>query len=217
MVGRSETAESSNSKRRGFKQTIDASGGESARESGVAVRRFEYQLDRRVVIRAELPNPMAKAIGASMQRVFLAGFAVELIGDPVKDKSAVRDAVGEPPRHSAERGRIGNVVVQSIETEHDPLQAVGGRHDKIAHHRAPCQNFSARPCPGRDRDLEHGRLVDLPKALCAHFVPPNRCDAARSHSQPKTGAWTSMRSSSARIEAKTWRNIASVSTPVLVL
>src|ERR1700690_2176886 len=83
--------------RRGFKQTVNASRGESAGETGVAVRRFEDQLYRRGVIGAKLPNPVAKSMRASVQRVLLAGLALELIGDSVEDKSAVGDPVGEPP------------------------------------------------------------------------------------------------------------------------
>ncbi len=117
---------------------------------------------------------MAKSVRTSVQRVLLAGLALKLISDAVEDKSAVGDPVGEPPRHRAERWRVSEVVVERVEAEHDPLQPVGGRHDEVAHHRAPSQNFRARPCLGRDRDLEHGRLINLAESICAHFVP-HRC------------------------------------------
>ena len=218
MVGRSETAESSTLQRRGFDQAVDASRGQVSRETGIAVRRFEDQLDRRGVIRAELPDPVAKSIRAPVQRMLLAGLAVELIGDPVEHKSAVGDPVGEPPRHRAERWRVGEVVFDRVEAEHDPLQPVGGRHDEVAHDRAPSQNFRARPCLGGDRDLEHRRSIDLAKTSCAHLSPQIARDPqAALQFHPTTGACTSVRSSSARIEAKTSRNIASVSTPVFVL
>src|SRR6202021_447072 len=121
--------------------------------------------------------------------------------------------------HRAERRRVVEVVVERVEAEHDPLQSVGSGNDEVAHHRAPGENFRARPRLGCDRDLEHGRSVNLAESVCAQLRPPSLRVATRPRSkpQPATGASRSARSSSARIEAKTWANIASVRTPVFVL
>ena len=152
-------------------QTIDASRGERARKAGVAVRRFEDQLDRRRVIGAELPDPVAESVRAAVQRVLLAGLAVELIGDPVEGEPAIGDPVGEPSRHGAERRRVSEIVLDRVEAEHDSLQPVGGRHDEVAHHRAIGENFRARPRARGDRDLKDRRSADPAETPCAHFVP----------------------------------------------
>src|SRR6202043_1192776 len=95
---------------------------------------------------AELPDPVAKSVRASVQRMLLTRLALELVGNAVEDKSAIRDPVGEPTGHRAERRRVVEIVVQRVEAEHDPLQPVGGRYDEVAHDSAPSQNFRARPC-----------------------------------------------------------------------
>ena len=205
--------------RRGLNEAVDAGRSQGSRKPAVAVRRIERQLDRRIIVGAELPNPVAESVGAPVQRVLVAGLPIELIGDPVKGKSAVGDAVGEPPRHSAEMGRIGEVIAQRVEAEHDPLRPARAWHDQVAQHRAISDNLRARPCPRRDRDLEHGRFVDLAENMCAQSRPPSlRVPQGRASTpHPTTGVGSSEPSSSARIAANTSRNIAAVSTPVLVL
>src|SRR5208282_596484 len=101
--------------------------------------------DGRVVIRAELPEPVAEASRTAVQSMFLAGLALELIGDAVDGETAIGDPVGEAPGHRSEMRRIGDVVAQSIEPERDPLRASGTRDDKFAKHGAPSENFRARP------------------------------------------------------------------------
>src|ERR1700722_2126835 len=103
--------------------------------------------------------------------MLLARLAIELIGDAVEDKSAIRDSVGEAAWHRAERWRVVEVIVQRVEAEHDPLQPVGRRHDEVAHDRAPGQNFRARPRLRSDRDFEHWRSIDLAETSCAHLSP----------------------------------------------
>ena len=96
--------------------------------------------------------------------------------------------------------RMGDVILDGVEAERHALRSPGGRHDEIADDGAPGQDFRARSRLGGDQDLIHLGAVDCAERLCAHVAPPPVVKSRATRSQE--------RSSSARIEAKTSRNIA---------
>src|SRR5208337_2294485 len=101
--------------------------------------------------------------------------------------------------------------LDGVEAERHALRSPGSRHDDIPDDGAPGQDFGARSRLGGDEDLVHLSAVDCAECMCAHFALP-----LSQWSRDRRAA-AQERSSSDRIEAKTSRNIASVSTPVLVL
>ena len=158
--------------RRRLQHPIDAGGRQIAGKAGIAIGRMKRQRHRRCVMRAELPDPMAEAVRAAVQRMLLARLARELIRDPVEHEPAIRDAVGVAAGNRAEVGRMGDVIFDRIEAEDNALPASCSWNVKIAEDRSIGQDLRDRACLAADRDFQHWSAIDLAKASYTHMRSP---------------------------------------------
>ena len=116
---------------------------------------------------------MAEAMRTTVQRMFISRLAIELIFDAIQSEAAICDPVGESARNGAEMRRVGEVILEGVQTKQD---AIAGRSASVPRDRA-----APRPKSGSSpshrlariaRPREPERRPGLPKMLVLNVAPP---------------------------------------------
>src|SRR3954452_11039615 len=124
------------------------------------------------------PDPPAEARGA----------AVELVPVLVRDQSVefaveaearALDPVGVAADDGSEIRRVGDVILDAVEAEDNPLRSARSRHDEVAQHRAPRNDPRLGARPRSERDFENVVIAQPAEAFDRHLTRARYRQAAR--------------------------------------
>src|SRR5690606_7067389 len=134
----------------------------------VTVLRGDGKQNRIVMKFHQLPNSPAETPEAAVQMMTVLLVEAELVLMPVKREAAVGDAVCVTPGDRAEIGRMLQVILKPLQTEHDRTT----RDAEVPHHSTIVQDLRFEIACRNRKLLDRRSVVQCPESPDRHRNSP---------------------------------------------